>query len=129
MKQSAVKEEKIIVDGMICLLLNSTHFFIHRTLVINENGKYRLLVMGKSQIFHDSSYETLRGAKIAFSRIFSNTKFHDVILPRWSDFYEPDEKWLLKLQKRMRIALCMTKEETNPKQNEPLEMRKCRRCE
>jgi hypothetical protein len=104
MKRSSEKKKpeyvEYVEDGMITQLLNPSHFFIGRVFISYEKGKYRLLAIGNSCLYVDKNYNTPRGAKIAFSRIFSyknwnyDTDEKKKIKQNWSPFYKPERKWL-----------------------------------
>jgi hypothetical protein len=54
--------------------------------VVNHNGK----------ILYDKVYKTLRGAKIAFSKLFNHRGWKEHLKAEWSIFYKPDPWWLKK---------------------------------
>ena len=42
----------------------------------------------------DFKYETLRGAKIAFAKLYGNKAWREGIKAQWSHFYDPDASWM-----------------------------------
>lgn len=79
---------------MITLLANSVHFFLECVFIVVYKDRYRLVVSVKEQLLTDQSYKTLRGARIAFHRLYRNYAFKRDIKPVWTPFYFPLEKWL-----------------------------------
>jgi hypothetical protein len=100
MKRSIKKKKpEYVEEGMISVLSNSPYYFLDTVLVSYEKRKYRLLVIGNSHLYVDKNYNTPRGAKIAFSRIFHNKTWNDEmdekkgIKQNWSPFYTPKPGW------------------------------------
>jgi hypothetical protein len=100
MKRSIKNQEpEFVEEGMISVLSNSPNYFLDTVLVSYEKGKYKLLAIGNSYLYVDKNYNTPRGAKIAFSRIFHYKTWHDEtdkikkIKQNWSPFYKPEPKW------------------------------------
>jgi len=83
------KNEKIL-----SLLINSAYFFIECVFILKMRGTYRLVVIHNGRILSDSCFETLRGAKIAFSKLFGSKACRGDIKAQWSPFYDPDSNWL-----------------------------------
>lgn len=90
-------------DVQISVLTNSTHFFVHKAIIIEleEGNSYRLVVTEPGTVLVDSTYSTLRGAKIAFSKLFAHKHYEegDKVkkkpgLAKWSRFYVPDNESL-----------------------------------
>jgi hypothetical protein len=71
MKRSTKKKKpEFVEEGMITQLLNPSYFFLGTVFISYEKRKYRLLAIGNRHLYVDKNYNTPRGAKIAFSRIF-----------------------------------------------------------
>lgn len=73
----------------VSILANSYKYFVEHVLIILHDDCYRLLVIHKWQLLTDQCYKTLRGAKIAFSRLYNQKKWKKEVEPEWSDFYVP----------------------------------------
>jgi hypothetical protein len=82
-------------DEEISLLLNSVYFLLENALIVSKDNQYRLLVRHKEKVLVDEWYSTLRGARIAFARRFSQ-KFFDKEngSAQWSPLYQPEKRWL-----------------------------------
>lgn len=87
----------------ISTLKNSIHFYIHKAIIIEleEGASYRLVVMKPGTVQIDMTYSTLRGARIAFSKLFANNHYEEGNkvkkkpgLAKWSRFYISDTEWL-----------------------------------
>ena len=82
--------------GEICVLINSIYYFIGSVIILNNNGHYRLVVKHNRKILIDKIYKTVRGAKIAFSKLFNHRSWQEDLKAEWSVFYKPDAQWLKK---------------------------------
>ena len=89
-------------DVSISRLANSIHYLIDTCFIMDVSGtdqgktRFRLLAFHEDQnkIFVDKYFPTLRGARIAFKRYFSNRAFSDMVAPIWTDLYTPDNDWI-----------------------------------
>ncbi len=81
-------------SGEICILINSIFYFIGSVFIINNNGNFRLVARHNGKILMDKPYRTLRGAKIAFSKLFNYRGWKEDVKAEWSVFYVPDPQWL-----------------------------------
>ncbi len=81
----------------VSVLINSVYFFLNVTLIIQEETKFRLLVIRNKKKIADKRYQTLKGARIGFHRAFRTYKYEDDMETMWSPFYNPEESWLEKL--------------------------------
>jgi hypothetical protein len=86
--------DKIKENSYVSILMNSYAFFIHHAVIIVTGKCYRLLVLKNNNPLIDKTFNTLRGAKIAFSKYFKkNMRYQPA---RWTGFYQPvDPKWKL----------------------------------
>jgi hypothetical protein len=82
--------------GEICVLINSIFYFISSVFILNNKGHYLLVAKHNGKILIDKIYKTLRGAKIAFSKLFGQRGWEEDIKAEWSVFYKPDSQWLKK---------------------------------
>jgi len=89
------KYRKPISEEVISMLMNSVYFLVEDALIVLKDNRYRLYVKHKEKILLDESYTTLRGARIAFSKKFSQKIFDlDNKNAQWSPFYQPEKCWL-----------------------------------
>ncbi len=80
----------------ISLLSNAIYWFLEAVYIIKlpPAAGYRLVVFHHGNIFYDECYETIRGAKIAFSKVYSYKAWKEGVKPNWSHLYDPDTGWL-----------------------------------
>jgi hypothetical protein len=90
-KQSLLEE-----PGKICVLTNSAFYFINWVFIVRRNVSYRLVVNHNGNLLMDKDYRTLRGAKIAFSKLFKHRNWEKNVKAEWSRFFEPESQWLKK---------------------------------
>ena len=83
------------VEGLtISRLLNSIQFYLECAIIaIGEKG-YRLIILHSDHVLMDTHYNTLRGAKIAFTKYFGGRAWQEDIKPNWSHAYQPDSAWM-----------------------------------
>lgn len=80
----------------ICTLINSACYFISDVYIVEKDhkGYFRLCAAHQGKTLIHKEFETLRGAKIAFAKLFKHRCGKQDIRSHWSHFYEPDLKWL-----------------------------------
>lgn len=78
---------------LVSTLVNSVLYFLDSAVIILEGKHYRLVVCHNKHVLTDQSYETLRGAKIAFSKLFQYKAFLNA-KAEWSHLYPPEQEWL-----------------------------------
>lgn len=78
----------------ISLLINSIHYFVECVFILENYDHYRLVVIHGGKVQMDARYDTLRGARISFSKLYRNKAWQDGTKPQWSHFYDPDVQWL-----------------------------------
>jgi hypothetical protein len=83
----------------IARLSNSIYFCCNIVFIIEEKpGElYRLIVIKNNRIIENFLYQTIRGAKIAFSKMYIGYAFNEV-LANWTHFYHPEKKFITKLK-------------------------------
>ena len=83
-------------DVEICVLINSIFFFLSYVFITRIDGHYRLLAILNNRLVHERLYNSLRGAKIAFSRLYQDkTKtWKEGVKAEWTPCYTPDGNWL-----------------------------------
>lgn len=79
---------------MACALINSIQFLIEYVFIMKSDDGYRLIVKHNGTILTDKRYDTLQGAKIAFSKLYGHQRWKDKVRAQWSHFFEPDTEWL-----------------------------------
>ena len=78
----------------ISVLKNSYKYFIEHALIISDGDYYRLLVIHEWVVLTDQCYKSLKGAKIAFLRLYKHRCWKAGVQPEWSDFYDPGVEYL-----------------------------------
>lgn len=73
----------------ISLLANSFKYFLGHAFIINYGGCYRLLVIHNWSLTTDRWYKTLRGARMAFLRLYQDRRWQKEDSPEWTSFYSP----------------------------------------
>ncbi|UCH95399.1 MAG: hypothetical protein JSV88_00755 [Candidatus Aminicenantes bacterium] len=81
-------------EQLISRMINSIFYFYKFVFILKEGNHYRLVAIQEKRKTIDISYNTLKGAKIACSRILRNGTNNKGLKPIWSFLYPPDEKWL-----------------------------------
>lgn len=76
------------------ILTNRNCFYIQHALILFVGRQYRLIVYHGEKVLIDKTYKTLRGPKIAFSKLYRKRAFNDSIIPRWSKEIPGDLKAL-----------------------------------
>ena len=79
---------------IITLLSNSAHYFLESVFIIQTAESCRLVVYLKGRRLTDKCYKTMKGARIAFTRLYRNYAYNDTVLPEWTHFYHPQKLWL-----------------------------------
>jgi len=75
-------------------LINSVCYFLEDVFIIVEGSSYRLIVRHKNELLANGLYQTLRGAKIGFDKLFRDKSFNKQTKAEWSHFYSPEKEWL-----------------------------------
>jgi hypothetical protein len=83
------KEEKLISR-----MINSVFYFLKFVFILKEGDHYRLVVIQDRDKIIDKNYQTLKGAKIACTKMLRNKFKNNEMNPEWSFLYPADEKWL-----------------------------------
>jgi hypothetical protein len=92
-KPGTQTEEKIFIT----ILTNSIYYFIQCVYIMKLKDSYRLIAIHQRHTLCDQAYPTLRGAQIAFGRLFHRKTWAEQIKPNWSLFYSPDPQWYKKI--------------------------------
>lgn len=80
-------------DPKISVLINSVHFFLSYVFIMEKDQKYWLVVLLDNKLVYDGLYDSIRGAKIAFSRYFKEKAWNENKKAQWSLFFQPDRPW------------------------------------
>jgi hypothetical protein len=93
-QQTTQQEPNPGTEITISMLINSIYYFIECVFILRTQNKYRLVVLHHSRVLLDKYYQTVRGCRIAFEKLFKNKAWDETIKPEWSHFYDPDKEWL-----------------------------------
>lgn len=83
-----------VKDLKISRLLNSIQFYLECAFIVHEDKGCRLIILHSGKVLMDTRYNTLRGAKIAFTKYFGRRAWQEDVKPSWSHAYHPDENWV-----------------------------------
>jgi len=86
------------------MLINSAYYFIGCVFILEFQDHYRLVALHGGKVLVDASYETPKGARIAFARLYGYKAWSKEIKAEWSHFYDPDTRWLEKKTKDIKIV-------------------------
>lgn len=78
----------------ISVLVNSVKYFLEHAFIIDYDDYYRLLVIHRWKLLTDRCYKTLKGARVAFIKMYSSRSWKDEDIPEWSHFYNPGIEYL-----------------------------------
>ncbi|MCP5049577.1 MAG: hypothetical protein GY940_20575 [bacterium] len=81
-------------EAKLTMLENSIYYFLEFVFIEIREEKYRLVVCHQRHVMTDELYNTMRGAKIAFTKFYKKKAWKEAIKPVWSPFYLPDPTWL-----------------------------------
>lgn len=81
-------------SARVCTLINSIFYFVGNVFIADNGDTFRLIAYHNGDILIDQSYPTLRGAKIAFSKLFGYRSWRNNVRAEWSKFYSADISWL-----------------------------------
>jgi len=77
------------------ILQNSIYYFLKDVFILLQEKGCRLVVNHQGRILTDTVYKTVRGAKIAFNRIYSKKSWKEGgVKPEWSHAVDVEEQWL-----------------------------------
>jgi hypothetical protein len=82
-------------EFLITSLLNAIYYFIEIVYILKlETGHYRLVAIHHGHVLTDLEYGTIRGAKIAFSKLYRHKPWQKGVRAEWTPFYKPEKKWI-----------------------------------
>ena len=70
-------------NGLL-LLINPAYYFLECVYILYQKGNYRLIVLHNNRVLTYRSYSTLRGAKIAFQKIYKNKAWKEGVKASWT---------------------------------------------
>lgn len=70
-------------DNGLLLLINPAYYFLECVYILYKKGHYRLVVLHNSRVLTYRNYRTLRGAKIAFQKIYKNKAWKEGVKASW----------------------------------------------
>ena len=73
-----------IGDTRLLLLINPAYYFLECVYILYKKGCYRLIVLHNSRVLTYRNYRTLRGAKIAFQKIYKNKAWKEGVKANWT---------------------------------------------
>lgn len=88
-------------EAKVCMLINAVYFFLESVFIVIAEDHCRLVIIHNRKLIVDHCYDTLRGAKIAFYRMYKNKGCIPGVQNEWSSNYVPDKKWLSQKLKTM----------------------------
>jgi hypothetical protein len=86
-------------EVVISMLLNSIHYYLDCAFIIHSAHEFRLAVFHRNNVLLDKRYTTLKGAKIAFHKIYRHQVCIEGVEARWEE-YIPESSWI---EKKMAI--------------------------
>ena len=91
MNHGAIKAKKWS-EGEVkySILSNRNWFFLHHAMIFREEEHYRLFVCHNGKVLTDKMFSSLRGARIAFSKLYGEKCFNKDAKARWSVFFDGD---------------------------------------
>jgi hypothetical protein len=72
------------VDNGLLLLINPAYYFLECVYILYKKGYYRLVVLHNGRVLTYRNYRTLRGAKIAFQKIYKNKAWKEGVKANWT---------------------------------------------
>ena len=85
----------------ISILINAIYYSLDCAFIQQLKEGCQLVVIPKIKVPVIKHYNTYRGCRIAFNKLFKNMAFNEKIKPDWSHFYYPDKNWLEEKQSRI----------------------------
>ncbi len=87
-------EETENADHTIITLVNSVYYFLECVYILYRQGGYQLVVLHNNRVLTYKNYQTLRGAKIAFQKMYNKKAWKNNVKADWSHSYPADSHWL-----------------------------------
>jgi hypothetical protein len=81
-------------EPIVSMLIDSAYYFLHEVVIIKDPPHFRLLAINKFKGKKiDKHYDTAKGARIAFAKLFKDKKCK-ATKPEWSPLFQPEPGWL-----------------------------------
>lgn len=80
--------------GEIYLLTNHVQYYLQYVFILVERTGYRLVVIHDGLVKTNKCYASLRGAKIAFARMYNRKAWKKGVEPEWGPPHKPSGDWL-----------------------------------
>ena len=74
-------------DNGLLLLINPAYYFLECVYILFKKGYYRLIVLHNSRVLTYRNYRTLRGAKIAFQKMYKDKAWKEGVKANWTPPY------------------------------------------
>lgn len=74
-------------DNGLLILINPAYYFLECVYILFKKGYYRLVVLHNGRVLTYRNYRTLRGAKIAFQKIYKNKAWKEGVKASWNSPY------------------------------------------
>jgi hypothetical protein len=71
----------------LLLLINPAYYFLECVYILYQKGYYRLVVLHNNRVLTYRNYRTLRGAKIAFQKIYKDKAWKEGVKASWTPPY------------------------------------------
>lgn len=68
---------------LLLILINPAYYFLECVYILYNKGYYLLVVLHNSRVLTYRNYRTLRGAKIAFQKIYRNKAWKEGVKANW----------------------------------------------
>lgn len=80
----------------ISLLINSPHYLIQSVFIMKDPSisGYTLAVIHQDKAWTIKNYKTVKGARIAFVKLYGYKAWREDVKPEWSIWYPPVHDWL-----------------------------------
>jgi hypothetical protein len=85
----------ILSRQLICALENFPEYILQYVFILEEDVGFRLAVIHYGQVKINEYFKTLQAAKDKFARIYQGKFWKKDSVPEWTDFYEPNDDWLI----------------------------------
>ena len=75
-------------------LKNKIYYFLNYCFIIEDKGKYRLVVIHDNRVWTDIYFKSPAAAKIAFAKKYKWKSWKKGVIPEWSPFYPLSIDWV-----------------------------------
>lgn len=71
-------------DNRLVILINSAYYFLECVYILYNKENYHLVVLHHGRVLTDRNYKTLKGAKIAFQKLYKNKSWKPGVKASWT---------------------------------------------